>query len=106
MPATYDALGRVRAALAELRIDDHTIIISSINGGLIGPTSNKPLRVGKGSAYEGGVRVPWIIHWPGVTKSGSESATPIMTIDVHPTVLAMTRRGAGREPATRRRQPF
>ena len=86
-----DAMGRIRATLARLELDDRTIIIfTGDNGGLIGPTSNKPLRDGKGSAYEGGVRVPWIIHWPGVTKPGSGSAAPIMTIDIHPTVLAMT----------------
>jgi len=86
-----DAMGTVRAALRDLKLDNHTIIIfTGDNGGLIGPTSNKPLRVGKGSAHEGGVRVPWIIHWPGVTKPGSESAAPIMTIDIHPTVLEMT----------------
>lgn len=86
-----DAMGRIRVTLAKLKLDERTIIIfTGDNGGLIGPTSNKPLRVGKGSAFEGGVRVPWIIHWPGVTKPGSESAAPIMTIDIHPTVLAMT----------------
>ena len=91
MESVDDAMGHIRATLAKLEIDDRTIIIfTGDNGGLIGPTSNKPLRVGKGSAYEGGVRVPWIIHWPGVTKPGTESATPIMTIDIHPTVLAMT----------------
>jgi arylsulfatase A len=85
-----DAMGRVRATLKDLKIDDRTIIIfTGDNGGLIGPTNNKPLRVGKGSAYEGGVRVPWIIHWPGVTKPGSESSVPIMTIDIHPTILEM-----------------
>lgn len=98
MESVDDAMGTMRAKLAELKIDDRTIIIfTGDNGGLIGPTSNKPLRVGKGSAYEGGVRVPWIIHWPGVTKAGSESTTPIMTIDIHPTVLAMT--GVAADPA-------
>lgn len=91
MESVDDAMGTIRAALAQLKLDDRTIIIfTGDNGGLLGPTSNKPLRVGKGSAYEGGVRVPWIIHWPGVTRPGSESATPIMTIDIHPTVLGMT----------------
>jgi len=86
-----DAMGHIRATLDKLGIAERTIIIfTGDNGGLLGPTSNKPLRVGKGSAYEGGVRVPWIIHWPGVIKPASESAAPIMTIDIHPTVLAMT----------------
>lgn len=90
MESVDDAMGTIRAKLRELRLDDRTIIIfTGDNGGLIGPTSNKPLRVGKGSAYEGGVRVPWIVFWPGVTRPGSESAAPIMTIDIHPTVLEM-----------------
>lgn len=93
-----DAMGTMRAALADLKIDDRTIIIfTGDNGGLIGPTSNKPLRVGKGSAYEGGVRVPWIVHWPSVTKPGAESTVPVMTIDLHPTVLEMT--GVAADPA-------
>jgi arylsulfatase A len=98
MESVDDAMGTIRAKLEELQIAGRTVIIfTGDNGGLIGPTSNKPLRVGKGSAYEGGVRVPWIVHWPGVTKAGSESITPVMTIDIHPTVLAMT--GLGGNPA-------
>ena len=93
-----DAIGTIRAMLAELKLDDRTIIIfTGDNGGLIGPTSNKPLRAGKGSAYEGGVRVPWIVYWPGVTKAGSQSAAPIITVDIHPTVLEMT--GVAADPA-------
>lgn len=98
MESVDDAMGTIRAKLAELKLDERTIIIfTGDNGGLLGPTSNKPLRVGKGSAYEGGVRVPWIIHWPSVTKPGSESAAPIMTIDIHPTVLEMA--GVAADPA-------
>jgi len=52
-------------------------------------TSNLPLRVGKGSTYEGGVRVPLIIKWPGVTKRGQLCDTPVITTDFYPTMLAM-----------------
>ena len=48
---------------------------------------SSPLRVGKGSCYEGGTRVPLIVYWPGVTKPGSESDTPVMSIDFYPTLL-------------------
>ena len=54
-------------------------------------TDNAPLRRGKGSAYEGGVRVPAIIHWPGVIKPGTVCNEPIMSIDFYPTILSMTR---------------
>ena len=97
--ATYAAMidsmdqtvGRVRITLNELGIADRTIIIfTSDNGGRIPTTSNAPLRAGKGSCYEGGVRVPLIIYWPNVTPCGSECATPVITMDLYPTVLEMT----------------
>ncbi|MEI6461387.1 MAG: sulfatase-like hydrolase/transferase, partial [Verrucomicrobiota bacterium] len=86
-----DAMGTIRAALKRLKIDEQTIIIfTSDNGGLIGTTDNSPLRAGKGSAYEGGVRVPLIMLWPGVTKAGTLEPTPAISIDIYPTVLEMT----------------
>ena len=89
-----DSLGTIRAALKRLKLDEHTIIVfTSDNGGLIMrndmATDNSPYRVGKGSAYEGGVRVPLIIHAPGVTKAGIVENTPAMTIDIYPTVLEL-----------------
>ena len=67
-----DSLGRILAKLNELKLADNTIVIfNSDNGGLIGSTVNLGLRAGKGSAYEGGVRVPLIVKWPGVTKPGT-----------------------------------
>lgn len=92
------AIGRVRAKLAEHNLADRTIIIfTSDNGGRVTmdninrvpTTSNVPLRLGKASAYEGGVRVPMIVYWPGVTKPGSVSAAPLITMDVFPTVVEM-----------------
>jgi arylsulfatase A len=85
------SIGRIRATLDELGIADNTIIIfTSDNGGRVPTTSNAPLRVGKGSCYEGGVRVPLIVDWPGVVKAGSESDVPTITMDLFPTILAMT----------------
>jgi arylsulfatase A-like enzyme len=86
------AIGRVRQKLAELNLTDRTIIIfTSDNGGRItqGTTSNAPLRYGKASAYEGGVRVPLIVYWPGVTKPGSISDAPVITMDLFPTLVEM-----------------
>lgn len=84
------AIGRVRAKLAELKLTDRTIIIfTSDNGGRVPTTSNAPLRVGKASAYEGGVRVPLIVSWPGVTKPGGVSDAPVITMDLFPSLVEM-----------------
>lgn len=85
------AVGRVLTKLDELKVADRTIVVfTSDNGGRVPTTSNKPLRVGKASAYEGGVRVPLIVHWPGVTKPGSVTDTPTITMDLFPTLLEIT----------------
>lgn len=90
-----DSLGTIRAALKRLKLEDNTIIVfTSDNGGLIlrndMATDNSPFRVGKGSAYEGGVRVPFIVFWPGVTKAGLVEASPAITVDLYPTLIEMT----------------
>jgi arylsulfatase A-like enzyme len=93
-----DALGRIVATLDSLGIRDRTaIFFTSDNGGLAGVTDNRPLRAGKGSAYEGGVRVPFIVSWPGLTKPGSTSDVTVITPDIPATILAAT--GVGRDPA-------
>ncbi len=84
------AAGRVLAKLDELELTGRTLVVfTSDNGGRItrGTTSNAPLRYGKASAYEGGVRVPLIVRWPGVTKPGSVSDVPVITMDWFPTLL-------------------
>jgi arylsulfatase A-like enzyme len=89
-----DSVGKVRAKLAELKLADNTVVVfTSDNGGLIGTeknpiTWNPPFRAGKGSAYEGGVRVPLIIHWPGVAKPRADSARPTITMDVFASLVA------------------
>lgn len=85
------AVGKVLRALDDAGVAGRTVVIfSSDNGGLVlgpnPPTSNLPLRAGKGSPYEGGVRVPLLVKWPGVTASGSTSAEPVITMDVAATV--------------------
>ena len=86
-----DALGTIRANLSRLNLADNTIIIfTGDNGGLLPVTDNSPYRAGKGSAYEGGVRVPLIALWPGHTKAGSIETTPAITLDLYPTVLEMS----------------
>jgi arylsulfatase A len=86
-----DAMGRVLTTLKDLKLEDNTIVVfTSDNGGLLGPTNNAPLRSGKGYAYEGGIRVPWIIKWPGVTRPGSVSAVPVTSVDIYPTIVKAT----------------
>jgi arylsulfatase A-like enzyme len=83
-------VGRIRHTLDELGIAKRTIVIfTSDNGGRIPTTSNAPLRAGKGSCYEGGVRVPLIIYWPNVTPPGGECTEPVISMDLYPTILEM-----------------
>ena len=90
-------IGRLTAKLDELGIAGNTIIFfMSDNGGLNSPewknepvTSNAPLRNGKGHLYEGGIREPLIIKWPGVTAPGSTSDVPVNSVDFFPTMLGM-----------------
>jgi arylsulfatase A-like enzyme len=89
MVESLDAsVGRVRAKLAELGLADRTVVVfTSDNGGRVPTTSNRPLRLGKASAYEGGVRVPLIVHWPGVTGPGRVSDAPVITMDLFSTLV-------------------
>jgi arylsulfatase A-like enzyme len=81
-------VGQVRAKLAELGLADHTlVVVASDNGGRLPTTSNKPLRAGKGGCYEGGVRVPLIVYWPGVTRAATTCDVPTISMDLYPTIL-------------------
>jgi arylsulfatase A-like enzyme len=86
-----NSVGRVLQALEENGLAEHTIVIFfSDNGGLSTsegwPTANVPLRAGKGWLYEGGIREPMIVKWPGVTQPGSRADTPVSSIDFFPTL--------------------
>ena len=84
-------VGLVRAKLEVMGVADNTVIIfTGDNGGLDRqgrPTENKPVRDGKGSAYEGGVRTPALVYWPGVTTAGAVSDEPVITMDFYSTIL-------------------
>jgi arylsulfatase A-like enzyme len=90
-----ESVGRVKAKLEELGVAENTVVIfMSDNGGLStvpreAPTSNLPLRAGKGWLYEGGIREPMIIKWPGVVKKGSVCSEPVTSTDFYPTMLEM-----------------
>ena len=95
MIETMDAaVGIVMQALDDAGVADDTVVIfTSDNGGLStsegAPTSNLPLRAGKGWAYEGGVRVPLIVRWPGKTTPGAVAARYVISTDYYPTILEM-----------------
>jgi arylsulfatase A-like enzyme len=92
-----DCVGRILKKLDDLKIADRTVVFFfSDNGGLSvkeGPhtpaTSNAPLRAGKGYLYEGGIREPLLVKWPGVAKPGSLCDVPVASIDFFPTILEM-----------------
>jgi len=106
------SVGRIMALLDELKIADHTVVIfASDNGGVGGYdrpdglirdpgvalkekkpkiTDNAPLRSGKGSLYEGGTRVPFIVRWPGVVKPSTTCETPTTHVDLFPTLLEIS----------------
>lgn len=87
-------VGTVLNKLDELGLTDKTVVIfMSDNGGLAtsegSPTSNVPLRGGKGWLYEGGIREPMIIRAPGTTSGGSVCETPVISMDFYPTILEL-----------------
>jgi len=96
MESMDDAVGRVLKKLDDLKLSERTLVIfTSDNGGLcngngqiIPPTSNAPLRDGKSHLYEGGIRVPLLVKWPGVVKPGSTSDEIVTSIDFFPTILS------------------
>ena len=85
-----DSVGVIRAALERNGLSDNTVIVmTGDNGGLLATTDNAPLRAGKGSAYEGGVRVPFIVTWPGRIAPKVVTETAAITVDIYPTVLEL-----------------
>ncbi len=85
------SVGRLRAALRELKIADNTLLwYNSDNGGHEGPKSTGNLRGEKGSMWEGGVRVPGLVEWPSRISKPFISETPCSTLDIYPTVLEAT----------------
>ena len=85
------SVGRVMARLEKLGLAKNTVVIfTSDNGGHGRITSHQPLRGNKGNFYEGGIRVPLIVKWPGVIKPDSTCKVPVISTDYYPTLLAMT----------------
>ncbi|MBI3207867.1 MAG: sulfatase [Candidatus Solibacter usitatus] len=97
-----EGVGRIVKKLEELQIADNTaIFFLSDNGGLryegsrpVAVTNNAPLRAGKGHLFEGGIRIPMIVRWPGVTKRSTTCDVPVCTIDILPTVADLLKLNA------------
>lgn len=91
-----ESVGRVLGRLRERGLETNTMVVfASDNGGYLGTdarqtipvTTNAPLRSGKGSLYEGGIRVPLVVKWPGVTKAGSTSGEAVVLTDLFRTLM-------------------
>ncbi len=79
-------IGRFLKELDDLGLRDNTLVIfKSDNGGYNG--DNRPLRGFKGMLFEGGIRIPWIVRWPGRVKPGTTCSTPVISMDCYPTLL-------------------
>lgn len=89
--AVDDGVGRIVAKLDELGLTEKTAIVFFSDNGGYGPgTDMAPLKGYKGTYYEGGIREPFFVKWPGVVQSGTVNDTPIIGVDLYPTFLEMT----------------
>ena len=88
---TYDldaGVGLLLAKLKELGLEENTLLVFTSDNGGTQQSSQEPLRGNKGCYYEGGIREPFIVRWPGVTKPGSRCDVPVINVDLFPTFLA------------------
>ena len=85
-----ESVGKVLSSIEDLGLSDKTIVVFFSDNGGYGPvTCMDPLRGSKGMYYEGGIRVPMIVSWPGRIEPGSQCKTPVIGIDFFPTFLDM-----------------
>lgn len=89
-----DGVGRVLQTLRDMDLDDNTIVIFTSDNGGVGlpelgpiPTNLEPLRAWKGHVYEGGIRIPMIVNWPGVVSASQVNNNYVMNTDYFPTFL-------------------
>ncbi|MBO21654.1 MAG: hypothetical protein CMM26_04655 [Rhodospirillaceae bacterium] len=83
-------VGRILDALEERGLSDNTVVIFASDNGGFGPvTSMAPLRGSKGMLYEGGIRTPLIMRWPDEIEPGATSATPVIGVDLYPTLAEL-----------------
>lgn len=86
-----ESVGRIMKKLDDLGLTENTIVIfTSDNGGHGRITSNWPFRGNKGNFYEGGIRIPLIVSWPGHIKPGRSTGAQFISTDFYPTLLGLT----------------
>lgn len=83
-----DSVGRLMASLKELGLEENTLVVFTSDNGGTQQSPQEPLRGNKGCYYEGGIREPFIVRWPGTVRPGSKCDVPIINIDLYPTFLA------------------
>jgi arylsulfatase A-like enzyme len=81
------SIGTILRELDELKLSNDTLVIFFSDNGHLGPKDSQPLRGSKADLYEGGIRVPMIVRWPGVVKPGATCDVPVISIDFFPTLL-------------------
>jgi len=85
--AVDDGVGKIVTTLDQLGVRDNTVIIFFSDNGGYGPaTDMAPLKGHKGTYYEGGIRVPFFVNWPGIVRSNQRSSEPIIGVDIYPTL--------------------
>lgn len=85
-----EGIGELLAKLDELELSENTVVwFLSDNGGMKATSDNRPLRGAKGAAYEGGIRVPMFVRWPGKTPAGKVLDAPVTSLDITATSVAM-----------------
>lgn len=83
-----DGIGILLKKIKELGLEENTLVVFTSDNGGTQQSSQEPLRGNKGCYYEGGIREPFIVRWPGVTKPGSRCDVPVINVDLYPTFLA------------------
>lgn len=90
------SVGRLMEKLEELELDSRTVVFFfSDNGGVPSRAFNGGFRSGKGYLWEGGIREPLIVRWPGVVPAGAVERTPVSSVDFHPTILEIAHATGG-----------
>lgn len=82
-----DGVGRLLGHLDDLGLAGRTLVVFTSDNGGLPQSSQSPLRGFKGMYYEGGIRVPFIVRWPGVVEPGATCGLPIINVDLYPTFL-------------------